>query len=32
VVAHFTNEQALMEKSGYPAFEQHLKLHEEFGA
>lgn len=32
VVTHFTNEQALMEKSGYPAFEQHLKLHEEFSA
>jgi hemerythrin len=32
VVTHFTNEQALMEKSGYPAFEQHLMLHEEFGA
>lgn len=32
VVTHFTNEQDLMEKSGYPAFEQHLKLHEEFGA
>lgn len=32
VVTHFTNEQALMEKSGYPAFEQHLRLHEEFGA
>ncbi|MBV5299531.1 MAG: hemerythrin family protein [Rhodoferax sp.] len=32
VVTHFTNEQNLMEKSGYPAFEQHLKLHEEFGA
>lgn len=31
VVTHFTNEQALMERSGYPAFEQHLKLHEEFG-
>lgn len=30
VVEHFSNEQALMEKSGYPAFEQHLKLHEEF--
>lgn len=30
VVVHFTHEQALMEKSGYPAFEQHLKLHEEF--
>jgi hemerythrin len=32
VVTHFSNEQSLMEKSGYPAFEQHLKLHEEFGA
>ena len=32
VVTHFSNEQDLMEKSGYPAFEQHLKLHEEFGA
>lgn len=32
VVTHFSNEQALMEKSGYPAFEQHLKLHEEFAA
>lgn len=32
VVTHFTNEQGLMEKSGYPAFEQHLKLHEEFSA
>lgn len=32
VVTHFSNEQALMEESGYPAFEQHLKLHEEFGA
>lgn len=31
VVTHFTNEQTLMERSGYPAFEQHLKLHEEFG-
>ncbi len=31
VVTHFSNEQALMERSGYPAFEQHLKLHEEFG-
>lgn len=30
VVTHFSNEQALMEKSGYPAFEQHLKLHEDF--
>jgi hemerythrin len=32
VVTHFSNEQALMESSGYPAFEQHLRLHEEFGA
>ena len=32
VVTHFSNEQNLMESSGYPAFEQHLKLHEEFGA
>lgn len=32
VVTHFSNEQELMESSGYPAFEQHLKLHEEFGA
>jgi hemerythrin len=29
---HFSNEQALMERSGYPAFEQHLKLHEDFAA
>lgn len=32
VVVHFSNEQAIMEKSGYPAFEEHLKLHEAFGA
>jgi hemerythrin len=32
VVTHFSNEQAFMEKSGYPAFEQHLQLHEGFGA
>jgi hemerythrin len=32
VVTHFSNEQALMEQSGYPAFEAHLKLHEEFSA
>ena len=32
VVTHFSNEQQLMEKSAYPAFEQHLKLHEEFAA
>ena len=30
VVTHFSNEQELMEKSGFPAYEQHLKLHEEF--
>lgn len=30
VVTHFSNEQALMEGSGYPAFEEHLKLHEVF--
>ena len=32
VVMHFSNEQALMERSCYPDFAQHLKLHEEFGA
>jgi hemerythrin len=32
VVLHFTHEQELMERSGYPAFDQHLKLHEDFGA
>ncbi|MDT8991492.1 bacteriohemerythrin [Curvibacter sp. APW13] len=32
VVTHFTNEQEMMERSGYPAFEQHLKLHEEFAS
>lgn len=32
VVTHFSNEQEMMEKSGYPAFEAHLKLHEEFAA
>jgi hemerythrin len=31
VVTHFSNEQALMEKHGYPAFEAHLQLHEVFG-
>jgi len=31
VVSHFSNEQALMESSGYPAYNEHLKLHEEFG-
>lgn len=29
VVTHFTNEQALMESSGYPDFQQHLVLHEQ---
>lgn len=32
VVTHFSNEQELMEGSGYPAFEQHLRLHEEFAS
>lgn len=32
VVTHFSNEQVLMESSGYPAYNDHLKLHEEFGA
>ena len=32
VVTHFSNEQEMMEKSGYPAFEQHLKLHEDFAS
>ena len=30
VVTHFTNEQALMESSGFPDFHQHLALHEQF--
>lgn len=30
VVTHFTNEQSLMEESGYPAFNEHLLLHEAF--
>lgn len=30
VVTHFSHEQQLMEASGYPAFEEHLKLHEQF--
>jgi hemerythrin len=30
VVTHFTNEQALMEESRYPMFEEHLQLHETF--
>lgn len=32
VVTHFSNEQELMGKSRYPVYEDHLKLHEEFGA
>jgi hemerythrin-like metal-binding protein len=30
VAKHFLNEQSMMERSGYPALEQHVKLHEEF--
>lgn len=30
VVTHFSNEQALMETSGFPDFRQHLALHETF--
>lgn len=32
VVTHFTNEQALMESSGYPDFQKHLALHEALGS
>lgn len=32
VVVHFSNEQALMEKCAYPAFEQHIRLHEDFAS
>ena len=32
VAIHFSNEQDMMERSGYPALEQHVKLHEEFAA
>lgn len=32
VVTHFSNEQDLMERSGYPGFDEHLKLHEAFAA
>jgi hemerythrin len=32
VVTHFTNEQELMESSGFPDFRQHLALHEAFSA
>jgi len=31
VVTHFTNEQALMESSGYPDFQRHLQMHEQLG-
>lgn len=30
VVTHFSHEQEIMENAGYPAFEQHLRLHEAF--
>lgn len=30
VVTHFTHEQELMESSGFPDFQQHLHLHEQF--
>ncbi len=32
VVVHFSNEQDAMDSCGYPALEQHLRLHEEFAA
>jgi hemerythrin len=32
VVIHFSNDHELMESSAYPAYGEHLKLHEEFGA
>ena len=32
VVTHFTNEQALMESSGYPDFRVHLALHEQLAS
>ena len=32
VASHFSSEQDLMEKSGYPALEQHVELHREFAA
>jgi hemerythrin len=32
VVTHFSNEQDAMDKSGYPALDQHLRLHEEFAS
>ena len=32
ILRHFAHEQDLMERSGYPAVEQHVKLHQEFAA
>jgi hemerythrin len=32
VVTHFTNEQHLMEQSGYPEFQQHVALHEQLAS
>ena len=32
VVTHFTNEQELMDHSGYPEFREHLVLHEAFSS
>ena len=32
VVTHFTNEQELMDHSGYPEFREHLALHEAFSS
>jgi hemerythrin len=32
VVTHFTNEQQLMEQSGFPEFQQHLALHEQLAS
>lgn len=32
VVVHFTHEQEIMERSGYPEFKEHLALHESFSA
>ena len=32
VAEHFAHEQDMMQKSGYPALEQHVQLHEEFAA
>jgi hemerythrin len=28
VVAHFTHEEALMERSGYPGLQRHIEMHE----